>query len=134
MKFFLLLLFTFSVQAATKIPTSMLSGEALVKTPGVTKAVVYSATISTAGVVSREFGDFISGNCTNADPSVCTLNSNVFSTDSYNCTVTNGNVANAFCNTTATTASSISLRCFDHANGIQTGNSEKRIICHGLAP
>jgi hypothetical protein len=35
----------------------------------------YSAFISSTGVVSREKGDFINGNCTNSSPMICTLNS-----------------------------------------------------------
>jgi hypothetical protein len=39
---------------------------------------VYSANISTGGVISGESKDFINGNCTAANPSVCTFTSGVF--------------------------------------------------------
>lgn len=39
---------------------------------------VFSASVSTTGVVSRENIDWISGNCTNANPSVCTIPAGIF--------------------------------------------------------
>lgn len=104
-----------------------------VATPGVTKAVMYSSTIANNGTVSKEIGDMINGNCTNADPMVCTLNS-VFTGSSYNCTASSVSVANGFCNVTSYGSSSFSIRCFDHANGIQTTVASKTILCHGVAP
>ena len=57
-----------------------------VTTPGAIKPVFYSALVSNTGAVSNEVGDFISGNCTNANPFVCTFNSGFFGSGSpVNC-------------------------------------------------
>ena len=50
------------------------------RTPGVTNSVVYSASISSTGSISSEFGDFINGNCvvTSTNVFTCSFNSGVF--------------------------------------------------------
>ena len=48
-------------------------------------STTYSAKLSTAQAVSNETGDWISGNCTNANPSVCTFVSGVFGGTTPNC-------------------------------------------------
>ena len=103
------------------------------RTPGVTNSVVYSSAISSNGTVSNEIGDFINGNCTNADPMVCTLNS-VISGTRYNCTASAPSLANGWCNVTSYGSSSFNIRCFDHANTIQTTSTTKTVLCHGVAP
>lgn len=53
------------------------------RTPGVTKAVVYSAHISSTGSIVSEFGDFINGSCvvTSTNVFTCSFNSGVFASD-----------------------------------------------------
>ena len=53
------------------------------RTPGVTKSVVYSASISSTGNINSEFGDFINGNCvvTSTNVFTCSFNSGVFASD-----------------------------------------------------
>lgn len=48
---------------------------------------VFSAEVSSTGVVSNENVDWINGNCTNASPAVCTYNTSIF-TVAPNCTMT----------------------------------------------
>jgi hypothetical protein len=52
---------------------------------------IFSATVSNTGVVSGENLDWINGDCTNANPSVCTYNSGIFTT-TPNCWIGAGNV------------------------------------------
>jgi len=58
-----------------------------------TNATVFSWQVSVTGVVSGENLDVINGNCTDANPSVCSFNSNIF-TVAPNCTTTSTNTAN----------------------------------------
>lgn len=61
-------------------------------TASVGNATDFSWQVSSAGVVSGENLDVINGNCTNANPSVCTFNSSIF-TVAPNCTTTITNTA-----------------------------------------
>lgn len=68
------------------------TGTSQVTTPSTTNPVLYSAVVSDTGVVSNEQGDFISGNCTNASPTVCTYTSGAFTAGSTpNCTMSANN-------------------------------------------
>ena len=62
---------------------------------------IFSATIANDGSVSLESADWINGDCTNADPRVCTFNSGIF-TAAPNC-VTDGE------DVTAVSSSSVSI-------------------------
>lgn len=90
---------------------------------------VYSAKISTNGVVSDEIGgDFINGNCTDASPSVCTFNSGI-ATSAINC-LASPVTTSSFFGTVDTNSgtSTVSVRIRDDA-----GAAEKRpfnILCH----
>lgn len=62
---------------------------------------VFSALVSNTGTVTSENVDFINGNCTNADPRVCTFNGGIFSV-APNCTTDNAAI-------TAVSSSSVSI-------------------------
>lgn len=102
----------------------------LVSTPNTQNVRHYSTAVATTGTVSKEIGDWINGNCTNADPMVCTLQTTAFPSSTYNCTATT-ETANAFCNITSYGTSSFNLRCFDHANNVQTTAVVKSVMCSG---
>lgn len=99
-----------------------------VKTPGLEAPMLYSAEISTSGVVSNEKGSFISGDCTNATPSVCTFETGAF-TSQPNCWA-NTETASDVCNVTATLTTA-SVRCYTSAGGNDTPNVVKTLLCHG---
>lgn len=92
------------------------------------KPKIFSATISSSGVVSKEQGTWINGNCTNATPMVCTLDSNVLT--EYNCTCVIAESADGYCRVQSLSASSFSI--VSSASGSSnTQTVSKQIICHG---
>lgn len=77
------------------------------KIVGVKLDTEFSAQISSTGTISGESKDFINGNCTNANPTVCTFNSGIF-TVAPNCTISPvGSTSNAR-GTSAYSTSSVS--------------------------
>jgi hypothetical protein len=95
-----------------------------IRTPGLTKSVLYSAVISTTGVVTVENGEFISGNCTNANPSVCTFTSNTFQSSPV-CSAT----SNTY-NTSVTSVATTSTVTLDKT----TAAAQINLFCHGVSP
>lgn len=93
---------------------------------------MFSAAVGTTGTVSSEMGDWITGNCTNATPSVCTLDSSVF-TATPNCFAnTNDATTGSFCISNATSATSVSIRCTSDAGADTTTTKAKTLWCQGL--
>lgn len=73
---------------------------------------VFSATVSSIGTVSAENVDWINGNCTNANPLVCTFNTSLFSAvPSCTATAVSGRIVNI----SAISTSSISIQGVDDA-------------------
>jgi len=89
----------------------------------------FSAKIGTTGVVTDENTDWISGDCTNATPQVCTLSATL--DDSLNCSVVvlNNSPSQNTCTIASETNSSVSLYCQNNSNLNITTAVEKRIIC-----
>jgi hypothetical protein len=85
---------------------------------------VFSAKVSSTGVVSDENLDWISGNCTNANPSVCTFNSGIF-TATPNCV--GSPVVNGQMQVSGTTTTTVSLATQDSSGTSASG--DKRIYC-----
>lgn len=82
----------------------------------------YRAKVSSTGVVSDEDRDFISGNCTNAYPSVCTFVTGIF-TVAPNCTaLINGGANRVMTTSTIPTASSVSVYWMD--SNVGTANAQ----------
>lgn len=110
-----------------------------VKTPDSTngRPVTYSAEISGSGVVSKEQGDFINGNCTNASPIVCSFNQDTFASDP-SCVVgqTNSQTINCAVGSQAPpTVNSIRIGGLTPAGSSACTNSTTySLICHGVAP
>lgn len=86
----------------------------------------FSAKISSAGVVSDENVNFITGNCTNASPSVCTLSG---FTVAPNCKTAAALSGGFMCTTFGVTSSSMSIYCADHTGGDQTTSIAKSVSC-----
>lgn len=110
------------------------AGDQNVRTPGIIKAVHYSSKISSAGVVSAELGEFITGDCTVTSIGIytCTVPSNTFLT-TPNCTSAandDGRVVNY--NYSSSTPTSLVFRSLNFSNAL-TGVSFA-IQCHGVSP
>lgn len=93
--------------------------------------VIMTALVQTTGTVSNEDEDFIKGNCTNADPQVCTFMENYWAS-APKCLVMSYGPTNAFCyNATADTTTSMSMACTDNAGGTSVTTYNKKILCVG---
>lgn len=101
-----------------------------ISTPGTIKSTFCSAKISTTGVVSNDKGACISS-CTNANPMICTFNTNYWASEP-NCKASSETDNATWCNVITTSSSSTSLRCFNN-NGANTfvTSVSKSIMCHG---
>ena len=99
----------------------------VVTTPSVTKPVMYSFSLTGGGVVSKEFGDVVNGNCTNANPRVCTFNS--IWASAPNCVVTSNDGSDTGTNATSISTSSLSVNTFNQAGTALSRDSI--VICHG---
>ena len=104
----------------------------VVTTPGISRPVLYSAKVSSAGVVSEETGDWINGNCavTATSTYTCTFITNTFS--SAGACFVPVNPSNVSALTSYPTASSTVVRMQTPA-GTDTA-SAFQIICHGPRP
>ena len=106
----------------------------IITTPGLAKAVEYSARISSTGVVSNEKGEWITGNAAVAS-AVYTLTTSAFGSNP-NCTVqlNQAGVTVRLVNFDATNSTSTSLiyRIFDVSNNPQAFDAT--ITCHGSQP
>jgi len=101
-----------------------------VATPGATKAVQYSAKISSAGIVSDELGDFINGNCSGSSPYTCNFNANTFS--SVNCVCSVSGTTATSCRVESSSSSSSVIRTISGAPA--TLSDSFSLICHGVKP
>ena len=100
-------------------------------TPGVLKAVFYSAFTSGAGVISNEKGDFLNTCSCTAGTFTCSFNSNKFSS-APNCLIGNADIRDRYSHSISTSTSSLTWRLQD---GV--GNNyclQQTIQCHGDAP
>ena len=86
----------------------------------------YSARLSAAGVVSRETGDWLNGNCTIAN---CTINVGIFS-NIPNCTLT-AVALDDICIADATTTGNVNVPCYENGSGNINNGIGKTLICHG---
>ena len=104
-----------------------------IRTPGVTKAVFYSAKISSAGAVSDELGDFLSGSCSCATGNyTCTFNTSTFAS-TPNCGVPSpGTTADRSAYNVVESTSSVTFRTSNAANTGQCLAVE--LFCHGVSP
>lgn len=107
-----------------------LTPKEFVQTPGSTKPVMYSATVSSTGVVSLEVGNFISGDCTNPSTGryTCTFESSIFS-QTPNCVAMVNDVDGRETTVKNASVSSVSVNATD--GGAQE-NNKFTIICHGV--
>lgn len=105
-----------------------LTGDQVI-TKGVTNPKLVSASVSATGTVSNDKGDFINGNCTNANPRVCTFNS-IFSS-APNCVTSSidGGNYSAYHNGSLT-SSSISVTTNNTTSGALSSVAFT-LICHG---
>jgi hypothetical protein len=94
----------------------------------------FSATISSTGTVSNENLDWINGNCTNANPMVCTFNSGHF-TGNPNCTVSDASTSNGImCEFNGQPDStSADIKCYNDGGTIFTTSVAKNLICQNGA-
>lgn len=103
------------------------------KTPNTTNPVMYSTYIGTGGVLAKETGDWIDGDCTNAHPSVCTLKAGAFSSEP-NCVVSAVGTGNVTCEVEYYTGTTnFAIRCFIASTAAAfTTTTQKQVICHGV--
>ena len=94
---------------------------------------VFSAVISSAGVVSGENTDWISGNCTNASPSVCTFVSGFF-TSAPNCTGSNNEGLARWISFSSVSATSLSMKAWNDAGTDETTSRTKVVLCQKSEP
>jgi len=101
------------------------------RTPGTTNGVIHSFSMSSAGVVSSDFGSLVSS-CNATAPYTCTFNASKFSS-APNCTCTNktGNVKG--CNVTSTSTTNLVMASFNTATGASE-NQPLGVVCHGVEP
>lgn len=102
------------------------------RTPGITKSVFYSSELSSAGVVSSEFGDFLSGNCTCSSGNwSCTFVSGVWDA-APNCSVGDSNIRDRPAYNITESTSSLTWRTSDNLNnGFCVPH---KVFCHGVSP
>jgi hypothetical protein len=106
-------------------------------TPGVTKAVVYSAFIGAAGTVFSEIGNLIIGNCSVASTNVftCSFTSGIFASDPV-CQLTvmgiSGASRSAYIVTSPTTTGLTYLTY--NTSGPTAGALNVQLTCHGVSP
>lgn len=94
------------------------------------KPVIYSASVSSTGVVSNEVGDIFNGNCGSGSSGACTFNSIWSATP--NCSMNTVGNTGVYCEFSAISSSSFSFSCrSDDGTSIAV---DKMVICHGLAP
>lgn len=106
-----------------------LTPKEFVQTPGSTKPVMYSARILTTGTVDKEVSSWINGNCTNANPQVCTLETGKFSS-APSCVVSSTN-QNYHCAVYDESTTGFTIDCLDYNGAGSPVDINKTVICHG---
>ena len=110
-----------------------ISAENVMQTIGAVSPRYYSAKVSSSGTVSGEIGTFINGNCTNAAPSVCTLEAAVFDSTNYNCNAEADTSSQVTCTAHTETATTFSVTCFNNSSDTDvTTSTAKKVFCHGI--
>lgn len=105
----------------------------VVTSPLVTKPVEYSFVFGTTGIVTLDDSDLVSGNCTNANPSVCTYNAGKFSSNPV-CVLTADNVDRTF-RVLSSLSTSASFTMFVSSTGSVTAlDTGAHVICKGKLP
>lgn len=100
-----------------------------IRTPGVTKAVIYSGYIGAAGgVVSDEVGDLINGSCSGTTTKTCTLNTGAINNGNCTCSV-----SGSFGSCRIGISSSIISLLTANSAGTATDIAVS-YICHGVSP
>lgn len=126
----------FLVINAQKMKDSIVGSFAGVNTsPSVKDPVIYSFQFSSAGVVSNDDSDLVNGNCTNANPTVCTYNSNKFAAGIVpSCVLTGDNVDRSFrALSSGSTAASFTM--FKASDGTTPAlDTGALVICKGKLP
>jgi hypothetical protein len=89
---------------------------------------VFSAKVSDTGIVTAENIDWISGNCTNAVPIVCTFNTGIFNI-APNCAVTRGSITGLTSATGINTLNSTSISYSFHVPGTGETKAAATIVC-----
>lgn len=111
------------------------------RTPGITNAVVYSAFVSGAGVVSNEIGDLFNGNCTlsgaNNNRKTCTfapafVGAPRCQVTPYGCT-TEGSACGRDAVIANLTSTTLLTAGYNNADTAYTAN-DLEITCHGVIP
>jgi len=103
-----------------------------VKTNGVERPVMYSAKLSSAGAVSDETGDWLSGNCSCSSGNFsCTFVANTWAS-TPNCFITNMDTRDRFPLTPSESTGSVSWSVQN--SGGSGLCSAVRIMCHGSSP
>ncbi len=110
------------------------ASDTVVKTPGATNPVMYSAFVtdgSSSTSVSREYSNWINGNCTNSATGVyvCTLETGAFSA-TPNCVGTVSALVALFARVTSDSATQVTIRIYNYVGGLEDGDFS--LICHGL--
>ena len=91
--------------------------------------IVFSATaITTSGTVSNESLDFINGNCTAANPTVCSFNNGIF-TVAPNCVATVANFNNTVLAITAVSSSSVTIRSMQGSSSADVATQTFNLVC-----
>lgn len=93
--------------------------------------MMYSANVvTTIGTVTLENKDFISGNCSAANPTVCTFTSGIF-TVAPNCVAaqTNAGGSTVLANIASVSSSSVSVRTINSSTGADSGSIPFNLIC-----
>lgn len=108
-----------------------------IRTPGVTKAVIYSAYITSTGTIASELGDLISGSCTVASTNVftCTFTSGIFASDPV-CQLTVMGVSGASRSAyivTSPTTSGLTYLTYNTSGPTATALNVQ-LTCHGVSP
>jgi hypothetical protein len=124
--------FTISLtkQGADALASSTIIGffKGMNATGGSTRPIITSFNVGTTGTISKEKGDPVNGNCTNANNTVCTFNSVWASDPTCLCTATN---SAKICNIDVVTETTSALTIF-RFNDAGSGESPTiRVLCHG---
>jgi hypothetical protein len=99
------------------------------RTPGVTKGVVYSGYIGAAGgVVSDEVGDLINGSCSGTTTKTCTLNTGAINNGNCTCSLS-GSFGSCRISLTSSILSLLTANSAGTATDIAV-----YYICHGVSP
>lgn len=123
------------ISITASIPIANLSGSTQVfaSNCGANCENVSSAKIDSTGTVTDENVDFINGNCTNANPKVCTFNAGVY-TSAPTCTLTTSQISGLQdVRISAQSATSVSIQTNQSSDGVAT-NIAFNIICTKSPP